>query len=126
MQNGKSAVVPGLTNGLGFGSTEFHVFRAKEGIDIRYIHALLRLKVLKNHAVLYFSGSAGHQRVSDEFFKRLSIPKPPIEKQVEIAEQTARVAITGRASQRTRIVGRIPLVDRRDHRLSRSGHLNAL
>ena len=62
MQNGKSAVVSGLKNGIGFGSTEFHVFRTKPEIDIGYIHALLRLRSLRNHAVLYFSGSAGHQR----------------------------------------------------------------
>ena len=85
MQNGKSAVVSGLNNGIGFGSTEFHVFRTKPEIDIRYIHALLRLRSLRNHAVLYFSGSAGHQRVSDKFFKTLSIPKPPLKKQTEIA-----------------------------------------
>jgi len=86
MQNGKSAVVSNLMNGIGFGSTEFHVFRAKTDIDIRYIYALLRLKTLRNYAVLYFSGSVGHQRVSDDFFKKLSIPKPPIEKQIEISE----------------------------------------
>ena len=84
MQNGKSAVVTGLKNGIGFGSTEFHVFRAKPEIDIRYIHGLLRLRSLRNYAVLYFSGSVGQQRVSDKFFKPLSIPKPPLKKQTEI------------------------------------------
>ena len=91
MQNGKSAVVSQLKNLIGFGSTEFHVFRAREGIDIRYIHALLRLKSLRDYARLYFSGSAGHQRVSDDFFKRLIIPKPPIEKQIQIAEHISTI-----------------------------------
>lgn len=97
MQNGKSAVVSQLENGIGFGSTEFHVFRAHEGIDIRYIHALLRLKSLRDSAMLYFSGSAGHQRVSDDFFKRLIIPKPPFEKQIQIAEHIS--TIRNRAKQ---------------------------
>ena len=97
MQNGKSAVVSNLVNGIGFGSTEFHVFRAKTDIDIRYIYALLRLKTLRNYAVLYFSGSVGHQRVSDEFFKKLSIPKPRIEKQIEISEHIT--AIRNQAKQ---------------------------
>lgn len=87
MQNGKSAVVSGLINKIGFGSTEFHVFRAKPGIEIRYIHALLRLKYLRSFAVLFFSGSAGHQRVSEDFFNRLLIPVPPLEKQIEIANR---------------------------------------
>ena len=86
MENGKSAVVDNLKGGVGCGSTEFHVFRALEGINIRYIHALLRLKSLRKHAALHFTGSAGQQRVSSEFFKELIIPKPPIEKQTEIAD----------------------------------------
>ena len=89
MENGKSAVVDNLNEGIGCGSTEFHVFRALEEINIHYIHALLRLKSLREHAVLHFTGSAGQQRVSSEFFKELIIPKPPIEKQTEIAEYIA-------------------------------------
>ena len=85
MENGKSAVVDNLKGGVGCGSTEFHVFRALEGINIRYIHALLRLKSLRKHAALHFTGSAGQQRVSSEFFKELIIPKPSIKKQTEIA-----------------------------------------
>ena len=86
MENGKSAVVDNLKEGIGCGSTEFHVFRTLEGINIRYIHALLRLKSLRKHAALHFTGSAGQQRVSSEFFKELIIPKPPIEKQTEMAD----------------------------------------
>lgn len=85
MENGKSAVVDNLKEGIGCGSTEFHVFRALDGINIHYIHALLRMKSLRKHAALHFTGSAGQQRVSSEFFKELIIPKPPIEKQTEIA-----------------------------------------
>jgi len=86
MENGKSSVVNNLKEGIGCGSTEFHVFRALEGINIHYIHALLRLKSLRKHATLHFTGSAGQQRVSSEFFKELIIPKPSIEKQTEIAD----------------------------------------
>ena len=85
MENGKSAVVDNLEGSIGCGSTEFHVFRALDGINIHYIHALLRLKSLREHAVLHFTGSAGQQRVSSEFFRGLVIPKPSIEKQTEIA-----------------------------------------
>ena len=75
-----------MKEGIGCGSTEFHVFRALEGINIHYIHALLHLKSLRKHATLHFTGSAGQQRVSSEFFKELIIPKPSIEKQTEIAD----------------------------------------
>ena len=86
MENGKSAVIDNLKEGIGCGSTEFHLFRALDGINIRYIHALLHLKSLRKHATLHFTGSAGQQRVSSEFFKELIIPKPSIEKQTEIAD----------------------------------------
>ena len=91
MQNGKSAIVRGLRNAIGFGSTEFHVFRAKQEMNIGYVYGLLRLRSLRNHATLYFSGTAGQQRVADELFKRLSIPKPPLKKQTEIADRIAEM-----------------------------------
>lgn len=100
MQNGKSAVVSGLKNGIGFGSTEYHVFRAKPEIDIRYIHSLLRLRSLRNHAVLYFSGSAGQQRVSDKLFKTLSVPKPSLKKQTEIANHIDEIRNQARQLQK--------------------------
>ena len=100
MENGKSAVVDNLKRGIGVGSTEFHVFRALEGINIHYIHALLRLKSLREHAVLYFTGSAGQQRVPIEFFKNLTIPKPPIEKQAQIASHIDEIHIRAKQLQR--------------------------
>ena len=42
MENGKMAVVPSLQNGLGFGSTEFHVLRARGGIDPGWLLAALQ------------------------------------------------------------------------------------
>lgn len=100
MENGKSAVVDSLKGGIGVGSTEFHVFRALKGINIRYIHALLRLKSLREHAVLHFTGSAGQQRVPSEFFKELIIPKPPIEKQTQIANHIAEICNQAKRLQR--------------------------
>ena len=100
MENGKSAVVDNLKGDIGVGSTEFHVFRALEGINIRYIHALLRLKSLREHAVLHFTGSAGQQRVPSEFFKELIIPKPPIEKQTQIANHIAEIRTQAKQLQR--------------------------
>ncbi|MCE7980898.1 MAG: hypothetical protein DYG89_06870 [Caldilinea sp. CFX5] len=103
MENGKSAVVSNLENSVGFGSTEFHVFRAKAHIDIYYIHAILRLQSLRNYAVLYFSGSAGHQRVSDIFFRRLNIPIPPLNKQTEIASYIATIRTQAKQLQQQAI-----------------------
>jgi len=76
MQNGKSAVLSDLVNGLGFGSTEFHVIRSKNKSILRseYIHLLLRIPQIRKAAIRYFVGSAGQQRVPKEFLEKLHIP----------------------------------------------------
>lgn len=87
MQNGKSALLSNLVAGVGYGSTEFHVFRVNNpSLRREYLHYLLRLQDVRDHARLFFTGSAGHQRVDVEFFNRLEVPVPPDGVQVRIAE----------------------------------------
>ena len=92
MENGKSSVVRNLLNGYGFGSTEFHVFRAKSGLlNIDFLHAFLHAEFFRRNAKMMFGGSAGHQRVPPEFFKKMRIPVPSLEEQERIvAEITSR------------------------------------
>ena len=92
MQNGKSAIVQNLTNGLGCGSTEFYVIRNLTiKIDLRYIHCLLRLETLLNDATKHFTGSAGQQRVPLSYLKNLLVPVPPIDIQKEIANHVQKI-----------------------------------
>jgi type I restriction enzyme S subunit len=91
MDNGKSAVAEGLLNGFGFGSTEYHVFRPKSAaLNIKYLHALLRMKRLRHAAKSYFGGSSGHQRVDEAFFAHLHIPLPDAAVQRHIVEELER------------------------------------
>ena len=79
MENGKSAIAKNLSNGFGYGSTEFHVFRTKSAeIKIEYLHCLFRTEYLKGIAKKNFAGSAGQQRVPTSFFTSLQIPLPPL------------------------------------------------
>jgi type I restriction enzyme, S subunit len=88
MENGKSAVADELVEGVGYGSTEFHVFRRRTpNIVPQFLHHLLRLKTVRQHARLNFTGSSGHQRVDEEFFQRMEIPFPPVKVQKRIAEK---------------------------------------
>ena len=41
-ENGKAAICRGLTNGLGFGSTEFHVLRCTDAVIPEYIYHFVR------------------------------------------------------------------------------------
>ena len=87
MQNGKSAIVKGLINGFGYGSTEFHVIRSyRKDVSLSYIYTLLRLPIVLKNATSFFTGSAGQQRVPKSYLEDLLIPLPPIKVQNEIVE----------------------------------------
>ena len=74
MQNGKSAIVDNLIGGIGYGSTEFIVLRAKQGISNKWILHFLRTAELRKDAEDHFTGSAGQQRVSTSFISDSIIP----------------------------------------------------
>lgn len=100
MQNGKSAIAQGLLHQRGFGSTEFHVFRVDSSrLDARYLLAFLRLKYLREFAILFFGGSAGHQRVDARFFEKLTIPLPPLTVQREIALEIEKMKVRAKELQ---------------------------
>ncbi|QGT78167.1 restriction endonuclease subunit S [Guyparkeria halophila] len=73
-ENGKGAQAVGLKNGVGFGSTEFHILRAKEGVVPRFIYHLCQSRRLRLAAEQYMIGSAGQQRVQPGFFDHFNVP----------------------------------------------------
>ena len=68
MENGKGTHATGLQNGIGFGSTEFHVLRAKQGSDPRFLFHMTQWRGLRRAAQGKMVGSAGQQRVPRSFF----------------------------------------------------------
>ena len=92
MQNGKSAIATNLLNGLGYGSTEYHVIRKiNNNILIEYVYVLLRTKAVRFDAMNYFTGSAGQQRVPRTYLENLAIPLPPLKIQQEIANHISEL-----------------------------------
>ena len=92
MQNGKSVVVRGLTNGLGCGSTEYFVIRPRTNqLSIDYLQALLHIKAIRRTAMLYYGGSAGQQRVSIIFLENFNVPLPSYVKQQQIASRISEM-----------------------------------
>lgn len=84
MQNGKSAFAENLVNGVGCGSTEFHVLRPTSKVLGKWIHALVRHKDFKDDAAAHFKGTAGQQRVPESFLLQKLIPVPPLPEQHRI------------------------------------------
>ena len=90
-ENGKGCHAIGLTNGVGFASTEFHVLRAKEGVDPGYIFQWSVNLPLRLNATAHMTGSAGQQRVPAAFFNRFTVPKLPLPEQSKIVEVLSTV-----------------------------------
>jgi type I restriction enzyme S subunit len=84
MQNGKAALARNLVNGIGFGSTEFHVIRPRPKLLGEWIHTLMRQKAFRDDAAAHFKGTAGQQRVPQSFLERKVIPVPPLSDQHRI------------------------------------------
>lgn len=84
MENGKCAIAKNLTNGLGLGSTEFHIFRAKEGLNNKFLFLCLNQDAIRTEAAKNMTGASGHRRVPIGFYESLQIPLPPLKSQQQI------------------------------------------
>ena len=87
MENGKIAVVKNLKNGIGFGSSEFHVIRPKENILSDYIFYFLVQDKFRNQAQHEMTGAVGLRRVPKQFIENYFIPLPPIPEQHTIVSK---------------------------------------
>ena len=95
MENGKSCIANSLTNKVGFGSTEFHVFRSHNSrLSQAFLWEFLNQETLRKAARYAFTGSAGHQRVPDSFLADLPFPLLPLNEQDRLvaAMNAARAA----------------------------------
>lgn len=82
MENGKGAIVHGLTNGIGMGSTEFHVLRPINGISSPYwLLTLTRMPIFRERAAKNMSGTGGQKRVSASYLDHFMVGLPAIEEQ---------------------------------------------
>ena len=82
MENGKGAIAQELTNGIGMGSTEFHVLRPIEGKSNSYwLLALTRMPIFREQASKNMSGTGGQKRVGASFLDNFMVGLPPVEEQ---------------------------------------------
>ena len=76
MQNGKCAIVEGLKDGFGLGSSEYIVLTPVKEVYTRWVHYFLRSVEFRYAAEDHFTGSAGQQRVPTDFVQKYPIPIP--------------------------------------------------
>ncbi|MCL1488068.1 MAG: restriction endonuclease subunit S [Marinobacter sp.] len=90
-ENGKLGIARGLVNGVGFGSSEFIVFRPSGELASEFLFYYLSQDGFRDAGQRVMSGAVGHKRVSKEFIENHLIPLPPL------AEQKRMVAILDEA-----------------------------
>ena len=87
MENGKCAIARNLTNQIGMGSSEFHVFRIGESCLTKYVFAYLNRDIIRQTAEKRMTGASGHRRVPIDFYENLRIPVPSLSEQKQIVSK---------------------------------------
>ena len=95
-ENGKGALMQGLLNGIGFGTTELIVARPKpEEITSSYLHYLFISPDFRNLGESHMYGAGGQKRVPDGFVRNFATAFPPLPEQTQIVafldRETAKI-----------------------------------
>lgn len=83
-ENGKLGIAEGLTNEIGFGSSEYIVFRPDETLNKEWLYYYLARESFRIEGAGRMSGAVGHKRVAKEFIEGYAIPVPPLPEQQRI------------------------------------------
>ena len=85
-ENGKGAPVFGLLNGVGFGSTEFHVLRPKNTVNTVWLYHVTMLSKFRLEGERKMTGSGGQRRITKDFINNFKLNIPPLSLQNEFAD----------------------------------------
>ena len=95
-ENGKGALMQGLLNGIGFGTTELIVARPQaEEVTGPYLHYLFISPDFRSLGESHLYGAGGQKRVPDAFVRNFATAFPPLAEQTQIAafldRETAKI-----------------------------------
>ncbi len=86
LENGKIAMVKDLEEGVGFGSTEFFVFRGKDRVsDSDFVYYLSCTDTIRDPAVKSMVGASGRQRADKAVVDNVQVLAPTLPQQQQIA-----------------------------------------
>ena len=106
-ENGKLGVARGLTNGVGFGSSEYIVLRPSLSLDAEFLYYYLARPTFLEEGARTMTGAVGHKRVTKEFVERYRIPVPPLPEQrriVTILDEAFEGIATAKANAERNLV----------------------
>jgi len=110
-ENGKAAVARGLTNGMGFGSSEFFVLRSGGTVIPQYLFHFVRQQKFRDEGAALMNGAVGQARVPADFLRSVELPVSPLSEQHRIVEKVeALLEQVNRAKGR---LDRVPLILKR-------------
>lgn len=87
MENGKIAVARGLKNGIGCGTTEFHVLRPSEAVVVDYLRYFVLRDAYRGEAKRHMAGAVGQQRVPKSFIANTELLLAPLAEQRRIVSR---------------------------------------
>jgi type I restriction enzyme, S subunit len=86
MENGNTVLVAGLTHDIGFGSTEFMVFRSSKNLLPKYLHYFLHNGLFRKNAEPFMKGTAGQKRLPSLYMEIHYLGLPSLSEQKAIAD----------------------------------------
>ena len=93
MENGKGGIARGLKNGVGFGSTEFHVLHPDpEKVSSEWLYYLTSWDEFRKQCSRNMTGSAGQKRVPKSYLAHYKVHLPALEEQRRIAALLDKVS----------------------------------
>lgn len=86
-ENGKLGIAKDLVNGIGFGSSEFVVYRTKDELLPEFLYFFLNRESFRIKGKSLMSGAVGHKRIQPEFYEKEIIGYPNTVEQENICSK---------------------------------------
>ncbi|MEC7784451.1 MAG: restriction endonuclease subunit S [Bacteroidota bacterium] len=83
-ENGKLGIAKDLINQIGFGSSEYIVYRAFKELNNEYLYYFLNQESFRIEGASKMTGAVGHKRIPKDFYENYKIPIPPLPEQKQI------------------------------------------
>lgn len=94
-ENKNIAIAKGLTNGIGFGSSEINVLRPYQGVNAEYLYYRVQENSYMDFCTSSMIGAGGLKRVPTDVINNFKVATPEIYEQTQIARflghETARI-----------------------------------